>query len=117
MKHNQGKLFVLAYFVDRDNRCSRKTVFHGCKLLKQQRMMNCRSRVHFAGSVVLKKVVTRNCAMFTRFSTEAVESTIAQCGSEIGEQPRRPRMSDLAILGIELRVRAGKTPRSYFEFL
>jgi hypothetical protein len=78
--------------------------------------MNCRSRVHFAGNVVLKKVVTRNCAMFTSFSTEAVESTIALCGSEVGEQPGRPRMADLAILGIELRVRAGKTPRSHFKF-
>jgi len=36
-------------------------------------MINCRSRVHFDGSVVRKKVVTRNCAIFTDFSTEAVE--------------------------------------------
>lgn len=29
--------------------------------------------MHFDGSVERKKVVTRNCAIFTEFSTEAVE--------------------------------------------
>ena len=70
-QHNRQR--GIADGASKSARCSGNTVFHECKLLKREGMINCRSRVHFDGSVERKKVVTRNCAIFTRFSTEAVE--------------------------------------------